>query len=101
MSNRKKYTLVGADEKPYLSEEKRRSWWQSRNKGLRQDGLPGRAAGAAFKGSKYLRSESRLFKDEATALAVGYRPCGGCLREQYKLYKDDPEGYRQLFGVKG
>ena len=29
-----------------------------------------------------------FFKDEATASAAGYRPCGNCMREHYKLWKE-------------
>ncbi len=28
-----------------------------------------------------------FFKDEATAIAAGYRPCGCCMREKYKRWK--------------
>ena len=40
-----------------------------------------------------------FFPDERTALAAGYRPCGNCLREKYREYKNDPEAYRKKFGV--
>ena len=28
-----------------------------------------------------------FFKDEAVAIAAGYRPCGACLREKYAEWK--------------
>lgn len=28
-----------------------------------------------------------FFADEATARAAGYRPCGTCMHEQYRLYQ--------------
>ena len=28
-----------------------------------------------------------FFADEATAIAAGYRPCGNCMREQYKTWR--------------
>lgn len=28
-----------------------------------------------------------FFADEATAIACGYRPCGNCLREKYRAWK--------------
>jgi metal binding Ada-like protein len=28
-----------------------------------------------------------FFADEATAIAAGYRPCGNCMREQYKIWR--------------
>jgi methylphosphotriester-DNA--protein-cysteine methyltransferase len=27
-----------------------------------------------------------FFADEATALAAGYRPCGTCMREEYRAW---------------
>ena len=37
---------------------------------------------------KRLKIENRVFfENEAEALTDGYRPCGGCLRVQYKLWK--------------
>ncbi len=29
-----------------------------------------------------------FFKDESTALAAGYRPCGICMKEHYQLWKE-------------
>jgi hypothetical protein len=29
-----------------------------------------------------------FFADEATAIAAGYRPCGACLRETYRTWRD-------------
>jgi len=80
----KKYHLIGADGKPYDSEE------------------PG-----AFGGHKKLKIYGRLdcpsalrhianghyvqyrvfFKDEQTAISAGYRPCGVCMKEAYKKWK--------------
>ena len=31
-----------------------------------------------------------FFADEATAIAAGYRPCGGCLPQRYRLWKAGP-----------
>ena len=28
-----------------------------------------------------------FFKDEATAIAAGYRPCASCMREEYQAWK--------------
>jgi len=34
------------------------------------------------------KTESRVFfKDAATARACGYRPCGACLRDEYRAWK--------------
>ena len=29
-----------------------------------------------------------VFKDEATAIAAGYRPCAVCMKEEYKRWKE-------------
>lgn len=29
-----------------------------------------------------------FFADEATAIAAGYRPCGACMRDEYRLWKE-------------
>lgn len=37
---------------------------------------------------KRMNAENRVFfKDEAEALANGYRPCGHCLKEKYATWK--------------
>lgn len=40
-----------------------------------------------------------FFADEKTALAAGFRPCGNCLRKKYKEWKEDPQKYREKFGL--
>lgn len=30
-----------------------------------------------------------FFKDEETAIAAGYRPCGVCMKEEYKKWKEE------------
>lgn len=40
-----------------------------------------------------------FFADEKTALAAGYRPCGNCLRKQYREFMDDPQKYKAKFGL--
>jgi len=38
---------------------------------------------------KRMKTENRVFfKDEWTALANGYRPCGHCLAQKYKAWKN-------------
>jgi len=34
-----------------------------------------------------LRPHRVFFADEATAIAAGYRPCGACMREEYRRWK--------------
>ena len=33
-----------------------------------------------------------FFADEATAIKAGYRPCGICMKEAYKVWKAKQEG---------
>lgn len=33
-----------------------------------------------------------FFKDEETAIAAGYRPCGICMKQAYKKWKSEKEG---------
>ncbi len=41
------------------------------------------------KSGKRMKVENRVFfKDEQEALENGYRPCGACLPEKYKLWKE-------------
>lgn len=35
-----------------------------------------------------------FFKDEATAIAAGFRPCGICMKERYNLWKSDPKNFK-------
>ena len=38
--------------------------------------------------AKGMYAEYRVFfKDEATAIAAGYRPCAICMPEEYKIWK--------------
>jgi len=40
------------------------------------------------KSGKRMKTENRVFfKDEAAAMAAGYRPCGNCMPQQYKQWK--------------
>jgi methylphosphotriester-DNA--protein-cysteine methyltransferase len=34
-----------------------------------------------------VRRHRVFFADEATAIAAGYRPCGACLRDEYRRWK--------------
>ena len=35
-----------------------------------------------------VRRHRVFFADEATAVAAGYRPCGACLRDEYRRWKN-------------
>lgn len=80
----KTYTLVGTDGKPYESQTK------GTLGGHCKDKIYGAldCAGAARWIAKGLYVKQRVFfADEATAVAAGYRPCFGCLREKYMEWK--------------
>ena len=96
---KKMYRLVGADGKQYLSDT------PGEYGGNKETGVYGRmdcsaALNALKREDKEHYIQNRVFfKDEATALAAGFRPCGRCLREKYKQYKEDPEKYKAQFGM--
>ena len=94
----KTYKLLGADGKIYESETPGTLGGNSKAK------IYGRLdCGTAlytikqFPGS-YEKSRV-FFADEKTALAAGYRPCGNCLRQKHREYMENPEKYREKFGV--
>ncbi len=80
----KTYTLIGADGKPYKSATK------GTFGGHRKDKIYGKldCTGAARWIAKGFYVKQRVFfADEQTAIAAGFRPCFGCLREKYKEWK--------------
>lgn len=84
MPEKKTYTLIGADGKPYESRMK------GSFGGHRKDKIYGTldCKGAARWISRgYYVKQRVFFADEATAITAGYRPCANCLPEKYKLWK--------------
>lgn len=85
--SKKQYRLIGADGKEYLSDEK------GALGGNKQLKIYGRldcysALNALKRPTRDAYIKNRVFfKDEETAIAAGYRPCGNCMREQYKKWK--------------
>ena len=95
MSEEKKlYKLIGPDGKEYLSETK------GLLGGNRKAKIYGRLdCPAALRSLSQGYAEVRVFfKDEETAQAAGYRPCGTCMNAQFKLWKagvlDIPNKYK-------
>ena len=82
------YTLLGADRRPYLSENPGTLGVNSK---LRIYGrLDCWSARAALpKGYAKIRV---FFADEETAIGAGYRPCGNCLRAEYREWKSRQPG---------
>lgn len=85
---KKMYKLLGADGEFYWSEE---PGTLGGNFLKKNDKIYGRldcpAALRAIKQGDNYAKHRVFFKDEATAIAAGYRPCGTCMREQYKEWK--------------
>lgn len=80
----KTYTLIGADGKPYISERKGSLGGHRRLKIYGRLDCP--SALRHIAAGEYVRHRV-FFSDELTAVAAGYRPCGICMRERYRLWK--------------
>ena len=78
------YTLIGADRKPYESDT------PGTLGGHRRSKVYGRldCAGALRWIAKGHYVNHRVFfADEQAAIAAGYRPCAGCMPEEYRAWK--------------
>ena len=94
----KMYKLLGADGKEYLSEIPGTLGGNGKQKIYGQLDCP--SALSAIKRFPGSYEKTRVFfSDERTALEAGYRPCGNCMREQYKEYMANPEKYRHKFSL--
>ncbi len=78
------YTLIGADGKAYQSNQPGTLGGHRRSKIYGRLDCPGALRWIAR--GHYVKQRV-FFKDEATAIAAGYRPCAGCLPEQYRAWK--------------
>ena len=90
----KKYKLLGADGKIYLSDEKGTLGGNSRNKVYGRLDCPA-ALRAIKQGDTYAKYRV-FFKDEETAIAAGFRPCGTCMREKYIEWKQKQDSQKKL-----
>lgn len=71
-----------------LLKQKKRKW--AGNKNLKIYGT------LRCKSGKRLKVENRVFfNSEREAIQEGYRPCGHCMREAYKVWKNN----KLIFGV--
>ena len=86
MSDEKKlYKLLDENGQEYLSPEKGALGGNGKDKIYGRMDCP--SALRAIREGGYI--EHRVFfKDEATAIAAGFRPCGNCMKEHYKLWKE-------------
>ncbi|MEG1562560.1 MAG: hypothetical protein RR365_02345 [Bacteroides sp.] len=88
LDENKMYKLIGKDGKPYFSEEKGQLGGNGNAKIYGRLDCPS-ALRAINCSTKEVYIKSRVFfADEKTALSAGYRPCGTCMREHYKLWKE-------------
>lgn len=89
------WRLIGADGAPYESAEPGTLGGHRRSKIYGR--LDCRAAERWIARGHYVRHRV-FFRDEATAIAAGYRPCAGCLPERYAEWKADPAQFRARHG---
>jgi len=78
------YRLLGANGEPFLSATAGLLGGNSRLKIYGRLDCP--SARRALPGGYAQRRV--FFADEATAIAAGYRPCGVCMREAYRRWKE-------------
>lgn len=80
----RKYTLLGAGRRPYLSAAPGQLGGNRKNKIYGR--LDCRTALRAIAAGGYVPSRV-FFADERTAAAAGYRPCAACMPAAYKAWK--------------
>lgn len=88
MSQKQKlYKLLDENRQEYLSPEKGLLGGHKKLKIYGRMDCP--SANAALKKNHDSYASNRVFfKDEATAIAAGFRPCGNCMKEHYHLWKE-------------
>lgn len=91
----KKYKLLGADGKFYFSYEKGTLGGNGKDKIYGRLDCP--AALRALKQGDVYAKYRVFFKDEETAIAAGFRPCGTCMREKYNIWKQNLANKRSEF----
>jgi methylphosphotriester-DNA--protein-cysteine methyltransferase len=78
------YRLLGADGVAYRSETKGRLGGHARTRVYGRLDCP--VALSLLRRGVEPRHRV-FFADEETAIAAGFRPCGACMREQYRAWK--------------
>jgi Metal binding domain of Ada len=81
----KTYQLLGVDRKLYSSTAPGLLGGNGQMKIYGQ--LNCSSANRAVAARKTYQKHRVFFADEPTAIAAGYRPCGNCMREQYKAWR--------------
>ena len=84
----KRYKLIDADGKEYLSKEKGQLGGNRAAKIYGRLDCPAALRALRHPAKEVYINNRVFFADEKTAFAAGFRPCGTCLREHYKLWKE-------------
>jgi methylphosphotriester-DNA--protein-cysteine methyltransferase len=84
------YTLLGADGVPYASETPGTLGGHARTRVYGRLDCPV-ALSLLRRGFK--PRYRVFFADESVAIAAGYRPCGACMREKYRAWKQANSGH--------
>lgn len=82
----RRYTLLGADRKPYQSDTPGTLGGHRRSRIYRR--LDCLAALRAIANGGYVQHRV-FFADEATASAAGYRSCAMCMPKEYAVWKQE------------
>ena len=82
--NTTEYTLIGRDGEPYGSTTRGTLGGHRRTKVYGR--LDCRGAQRWIAKGHYVKHRV-FFADEETAIAAGYRPCFGCMREEYRAWR--------------
>ncbi len=85
----KKYKLLGSDGKEYLSSTKGIFGGHKKHRLYGTLDCPS-ALLALSKRDTYKKSRV-FFASEEDAIEVGYRPCARCLKDKYKIWKNQKE----------
>ena len=85
MTTEKFYQLIGADGTRYTSTTP--GTIGGYRKERRYGRLDCKAARRALDNGALYAQQRVFFADEATAIAAGYRPCGVCMKAEYKAWK--------------
>jgi methylphosphotriester-DNA--protein-cysteine methyltransferase len=84
----KTYTLVGRDGAKYESETKGRLGGHAGTKVYGRLDCP---VALSLLRRGFVPRHRVFFADEATAVAAGFRPCGACMRQAYRAWKQSSE----------
>lgn len=85
----KMYKLLNKNGEVYLSAEKGTLGGNRKAKIYGRLDCPAALRALRQTGSEVYIENRVFFKDEETAVAAGYRPCGTCMRAKYNLWKQN------------